>query len=336
MSQPHSPVPHTPPPLPPSFAAGPTLHPAPAQPSAGGPFNSSMGPAFPPAFEVPGPGRPEGRTRHGKGLSRAGVAWGVAAAAAVAYLSVVLMRPDLIARFNSGGASVAEIETLRGEVDGLRRDIASVRSQIDETASQQKVIVDRLAALGAPVAAPVPASDAATPPPALRLDSAPVNGPMSPRADAAASPSAVVPSAGAAKSIADAKVLNAKPALETGSVKPAPPAAPAATPAAASNEPPPFAAPVVTPAAKPSGVQIASGSSIDSLRLSWNLLSETHADKLKNLEPRYSLSVDNGAVVYNLVAGPVKSAADAKKMCKALAAKAIPCKVVDEFGGAAL
>ena len=45
---------------------------------------------------------------------------------------------------------------------------------------------------------------------------------------------------------------------------------------------------------------------------------------------------DNGAVVYNLMAGPVKSAADAKKMCKALAAKAIPCKVVDEFGGAAL
>jgi hypothetical protein len=249
--------------------------------------------------------------------------WGIAAAAAVAYLSVILMRPDLVARPNVGGASVAQFETLREEVDGLRRDLASVRSLVGDTASQQKVIVDRLAALGAPVAAPVPASDAMATSPALRLDSAPVN-------------SAVVPSAGAARSIADAKVLNAKPALETGSVKPAPQAAPAATPAAASDEPPPFAAPVVTPTAKPVGVQIASGSSIDSLRLSWNLLSETHADKLKNLEPRYSLSVDNGAVVYNLMAGPVKSAADAKKMCKALAAKAIPCKVVDEFGGAAL
>jgi hypothetical protein len=253
----------------------------------------------------------------------------------VAYLSVVLLRPDLVARVNSGGAAVAEIETLRGEVDGLRRDVASVRSLVDETASQQKVIFDRLTAMGAPMGAPVPASDPSAPPPALRLDSAPVNVPMSPRADAA--PSAVVPSAGAAKSIADAKVLNAKPGLETGSVKPVPPtAAPAAKPAAAPAEPPPFAAPVVTTAAKPVGVQIASGSSIDSLRLSWNLLSETHADKLKNLEPRYSLSVDNGAVVYNLMAGPVKSEADAKKMCKALSAKAIPCKVVGEFGGAAL
>jgi hypothetical protein len=256
----------------------------------------------------------------------------------VTYLSIIVMRPDLVARLNTGSASVAEIETLRGEVDGLRRDMASVRSLVGETVSQQKVIADRLAALGAPVTVPVSASDATMPSPALRLDSAPINGPISPRADASASPSAVVPSAGAAKSIADAKVLNAKPALETGSVKPTPPAvsAPAAVPAAAPSDPPPFAAPVVTPAAKPVGVQIASGSSIDSLRLSWNLMSETHADKFKNLEPRYSLSVDNGAVVYNLMAGPVKSAADAKKMCKALAAKAIPCKVVDEFGGAAL
>lgn len=321
MSQSHSPVPHTPPPLPPGFAAGPHLHPGRGQTH----FDGSMGSAFPPAFEMaPRDGRPVG-SGQGRGLSRGSVAWGLAAAAAVAYLSVILMRPDLVASFNMGGASVAEIETLRGEVDGLRRDVASVRSLVGETAAQQKVIVDRLATLGGPVAAPLPASASTTPSPALRLDSAPVN-------------SAVVPSAGAARSIADAKVLNAKPALETGSLKPPPQAAPApaATPIAASNEPPPFAAPVVTPTAKPVGVQIASGSSIDSLRLSWNLLSETHADKLKNLEPRYSLSVDNGAVVYNLLAGPVKSEADAKKMCKALAAKAIPCKVVDEFGGAAL
>lgn len=262
--------------------------------------------------------------------------WGIAAIAAVAYLSVVLLRPDLVARVDTRGPAVAELETLRGEVDGLRRDVADVRSMVSETASQQKVISERLATLGAPVAAPMPASDPAAPPPALRLDSAPVNGPFSPRADAGSS--SVAPSAAAEKSIADAKVLNAKPGIETGSVKPAPSTitAPPAKTAAAPAEPPPFAAPVVTPAAKPVGVQIASGSSIDSLRLSWNLLSETHADKLKNLEPRYSLSVDNGAVVYNLMAGPVKSAADAKKMCKALAAKAIPCKIVDEFGGAAL
>jgi hypothetical protein len=39
--------------------------------------------------------------------------------------------------------------------------------------------------------------------------------------------------------------------------------------------------------------------------------------------------------MYELVAGPVKSAADAKRLCKELAAKAITCKVGD-FAGEAL
>jgi len=341
MSQVPTSYPPAPPPLPPGFAAGPLPFPAPfhpgSEPNLDGPLNSSLGPAFE-AHEPRGDHLPHAPKR-GR-FSVGSAVWGLAAAAAVAYLSLVLLRPDLVARVQTPSPAVAEIETLRGEVDGLRRDVADVRSMINETASQQKVIFDRLATLGAPMAAPLPASasEPATPPPALRLDSAPVNAPISPRADAGAS-SAVTPSPAAAKSIAEAKVLNAKPALETGSVKPAPAAAPsptASTEAAAPAQPPPFTTPVVTPAAKPVGVQIASGSSIDSLRLSWTLLSETHADKLKNLEPRYSLSVDNGAVVYNLMAGPVKSAADAKKMCKSLAAKAVPCKVVDEFGGAAL
>lgn len=324
MSQPHHPSPHTPPPLPPGFAAGPGVPMPPPQPV------ERFEPMFEPAYEAPGRGRASRRSSLSLGAS----AWAFAAAAAVAYLSIVLLRPDLVARVDTTGPAVAEVESLRGEVDGLRRDVAEIRSAVSETASQQKVIFERLATLGAPVNGPIPAAQTDGAAPALRLDSVPVNGPLSPRAEAPAPAPAGAP----ANNVADAKVLNAKPGIETGSVKPAPPPAPApaAKPAAAAAEPPPFSAPVVTPAAKPVGVQIASGTSVDSLRLSWNLLSETHADKLKSLEPRYSLSVDNGAVVYNLMAGPVKSEAEAKKMCKALAAKAVPCKIVGEFGGAAL
>lgn len=339
MSQAHKPYPPAPPPLPSGFGADSLPNAAPMHASPGASFDTMFGPALEPAFEAYQPAHTHvPRARKRAGFSLGSALWGTAAAAAIAYLSLVLLRPDLLARIETAVPAVAEIETLRGEVDGLRRDVADVRSLMTDAASQQKLIFERLSALGAPVAQPVPASDTTAPPPALRLDSAPVNGPLSPRADAGASSTSVPPSPSAAKSIAEAKVLNAKPAMETGSVKPAPaPAvAPAASPAAAPAEAPPFAAPVVTPAAKPVGVQIASGSSIDSLRLSWNLLSETHADKLKNLEPRYSLSVDNGAVIYNLLAGPVKTTADARKMCKALAAKAVPCKVVNEFGGAAL
>lgn len=326
MSQaPHS-SPPMPPPLPPGFAAGPAAPMPP--PHAAARFDAPLEPAYQVPPPMVGP-----RKRRG-GMALGASAWVFAAAAAVAYLSVVVLRPDLIARVEPAQMSVAEIEELRGDVDGLRREVADIRSTVTEAASQQKVIFDRLAALGAPVSQAIPAAQPDGPPPALRLDSAPVNGPISPRADAAP----VAAAGAAAKTVADAKVINGKPALETGSVKPAPPVAPvpAAKPAAAPAEPPPFSAPVVTPAAKPVGVQIASGGSIDSLRLSWSLLSETHADKLKSLEPRYSLSVDNGSVVYNLMAGPVKSEAEAKKMCKALAAKAVPCKIVGEFGGAAL
>ena len=319
-----------PPPLPRGPAAGETgLAPSLDQANH---FDPLAPVAFTPEFEVapariaPGPSRSvqaPGR------VSVATLAWGLAATAAAAYLSVIVFRPDLVARVEPGGPAVAEIEALRGQMDDLRRDLAEVRSSMTETASQQKVIFDRLAEFE--TAKTMPASEPGGAGAGLRLEGVPVNGGLPPNAEA---PPATEP----APKVAEAKILNGKPALETGSVKPTPPAppAPAAKTAAAPAEPPPFSAPVVTPSAKPIGVQIASGSSIDSLRLSWSLLSETHADKLKSLEPRYSLSVDNGAVVYNLLAGPVKSEAEAKKMCKALAAKAVPCKVVGEFGGAAL
>ncbi len=324
------PFPPAPPPLPPGFAAGPMLSSAPAADTRARIEAALQAESLAPILERTPPARR-------RGISGSTVAWSLLATAAVAYLSVVVMRPDLVARMNETvpGQALAEVEALRGEVDGLRRDVSEMRATVAETGAQQKLLAERIAALSAPVAeAPMPATAPGRPPPALRLDSAPVNGPLSPRADAG--PLATPPATG---KIAQAKVLNApKPELETGSVRPDPAAkpAPAATPAAAPSEPPPFGPAVVKPAPNPVGVQIASGSSLESLRLSWSLLSETHADKLKSLEPRYSMSVENGGVVYNLMAGPVKSEADAKKMCKALAAKAIPCKVMSEFGGAAL
>jgi hypothetical protein len=323
----HTPSLPIPPPLPPGTAPGaagftPSLDPVErfdplAPPAFGADFDLAPARVAPPAAA-----KPRG------GISAGTALWGIAAAAAVAYLSVVLFRPDLVARVDQNGPAVAEIEALRGEMDTMRRDMSEIRSSLMETASQQKVLFEKIADLHS--AATVPAAQNDAPAPAVRIDGTPAAAALAPRAEA-------VPQSPAAK-MAEAKVLNAKPSMETGSVKPVPTAAPAtaAKSAAAAAEPPPFEAPVVTPSAQPVGVQIASGSSLDSLRLSWNLLSETHADKLKSLEPRYSLSVDNGAIVYNLLAGPVKSEADAKKMCKSLAAKAVPCKVVGEFGGASL
>lgn len=92
--------------------------------------------------------------------------------------------------------------------------------------------------------------------------------------------------------------------------------------------------PVVTAAAKTVGVQISSGASVDSLRLSWSLLADRHSDALRNLEARYVARGDVDSPTYDLIAGPIKSKSDAQRVCKALAAKNVPCKVGDFLGEA--
>jgi hypothetical protein len=91
----------------------------------------------------------------------------------------------------------------------------------------------------------------------------------------------------------------------------------------------------VSAAAKPVGIVIGNGPTVDSLRLTWSLLSERHAPNLGALQPRYTAGVDANGLTYDLVAGPVKSEAEAKKLCKDLAAKAIICRV-GEYAGEAL
>lgn len=93
-----------------------------------------------------------------------------------------------------------------------------------------------------------------------------------------------------------------------------------------------FSKAVVTPEVSPVGVQISSGASVDSLRLSWSLLSDRHSEALKNLEPRFVARGDEEAPTFDLIAGPIKSRTDALKVCKALAAKGVPCKVGDYVG----
>ncbi len=258
--------------------------------------------------------------------SRSGVSivWGLLGCLAVGYLGVVLTKPDLVPRIGvakTDATLVAEVEHLRGSLEALREEVAEVRSQVSETGAEQRALSDRLAALT--TSGTSAASDSGLPPAELRLDTAPVAGPPNGRSTADVLRTAPPP----AKKTADAKAAKAaaEKKIETGSVE-----------SAAATEPPPFGPAVVKSAENPVGVQIATGSSLDSLRLSWSLLSETHAPNLKNLEPRYSMSVDDSGLVYNLMAGPVKSADEAQKMCKALAAKAVPCKVVNDFGGAAL
>ncbi len=108
-------------------------------------------------------------------------------------------------------------------------------------------------------------------------------------------------------------------------------AASAAVAVAVPAETPAVAAPA---AAKPFAVQLASGGSVESLRLSWSVLSEQHGDALGALQPRYnrSASTAEAGPIFDLVAGPFKTAADARKACKTLASRGTDCKI-SNFGG---
>jgi len=116
-----------------------------------------------------------------------------------------------------------------------------------------------------------------------------------------------------------------------------PAAKPAATPAAAkptetgSIEPPKAAAPA-KPA--PVGVLLATGPSLDSLRLSWQILNDRHGASMKTLQPRYVVSGKPDERTYGLVAGPLETVADAKSVCKTMTDNGIACEVSQYRGNA--
>ena len=92
--------------------------------------------------------------------------------------------------------------------------------------------------------------------------------------------------------------------------------------------------PTIISRANAYGVQLASGPTVGTLRVSWNLLNERHKGVLKGLEPRYAPPADPTAEMA-LVAGPLATAEEAARVCSNLRAKRITCAVVS-FDGKAL
>jgi hypothetical protein len=91
---------------------------------------------------------------------------------------------------------------------------------------------------------------------------------------------------------------------------------------------------VVTRSAKPIGIRLTAGPSVDALRLSWSLMAERYGSDLSGLQPRYVMG-NTPAAPYALVAGPFTSDQDAQRVCGSLIAKGIPCSV-DTYVGNAL
>jgi hypothetical protein len=300
------------------------------------------------------PPRAKGRT-----LTPYVALWALLAGLALTYLALLATRPELLssqlgnAPTRSGAEThesqramsdtLAEVRSLRDSLGQVHNDLLDLKSEVAARAERESELNLRIAALeNSPrtVAEVTPRPAATTPQPvaAKSAERLPAKSGAKPTPEQKTAtppaPVALAPPAAKAAAKVPAKspipappvpVANPgpNPALETGSVKGA-----GATPFE-------FGPAVVTSSAKPVGLQLATGPSVDSLRLSWGLLAERHADSLKSLQPRYISGVDASGLTYDLVVGPVGSSVEAKRICKELTLKGTVCKVA-EFTGDAL
>jgi hypothetical protein len=261
------------------------------------------------------------------------VVWSMLGALGLGYLGVAIFEPnwlgDLTPADSRADRESAETEgvimKLSADVDGLRSsmaklqlDVASVRSDVaaqsrqsDMLGSQVTAIEDKMRASEPPVASAQPAAPTATDVASAAPDAT----------TAADEPQGPAP-----------KIINAAPKksdIVTGSVDKG---AHATKSKSAKSDVISFGAPVVKRELKPIGIQIASDSSLDALRLSWLQISEHQGSKLKKLSARYTTNGDPANPSYSLIAGPVKSKAEANRICKDLKAQDTPCSIGDFTG----
>jgi hypothetical protein len=227
------------------------------------------------------------------------------AALSLAYLTFVGMRPDLVAmwRQKPNDAQAAIVETQRhveralADLDPIKQGVGEMKMEVDNmrTGMQEAMERDRL------LLAKVETLERAAAQASEKVATAPAQPPAKKQAVAKAPD--VVPAAVASAAPKPAAV----PAIETGSIEQKKAAAP------------------VKPA--PVGVLLATGPSVDALRLSWSIINDRHGAAVKDLHPRYVVSGKADERTYGLVAGPLETVADAKAMCKTMTENGVACEV---------
>lgn len=284
---------------------------------------------------------PHDRPYNASSASRGYLAlWLVLAGLAIAYISALATRPDLVAAYlpdlrgESGESSLrgVDVATMRATITQLNEELAQAKTNVAAGEARMAMLTSRVAELeaaqnppaavaAAPAVAPAPAPVAEAPASIIARKFAD----SKPAADAAAvaeaKPAPVTPAV-----IAKAPVASAEH-IETGSI--------AATRTAAPAAPISFGPAVVKPASQPFGLQLGRASTPDALRITWGLITEQNAATLKGLSPHYTAASDAADASLNLIAGPIKTKAEAVKTCNALQAKGINCKVA-AFQGDAL
>lgn len=263
--------------------------------------------------------------------------WCMLAAMSLVYLGVLAAQPSHLgsgAHTAEAGddlnEAVAEVRTLRSTLDMFRNELIEMRAQVSNQTDVTSDLISRVATIESAPGTQQSTADAATV--INNTNDGDGSEPAAPAAGnqtrTAAVPAPVRKSARVA--------AREQRGVETGSLS---------SPATRAGSDITFGPPVVKQTAKDQGpppgtrnmigVEIATGPSVDSLRLSWTLLSERHADSFRALQPRYAATGEGPNQSYSLIVGPMPTADEARRLCEDLSLKATPCRV-SQFTGDAL
>lgn len=271
--------------------------------------------------------------------------WSMLGAFGLSYLGVAIFEPSWLGDLTPNSAHTererAETESavmkLTADVDGMKSsmtklqlDVSSVKSDVAAQGQQTQNLGTQLTALEdkirlgqTPVAAAAPTGQTGT--------------------DDVVASSLGAPSAVAttdAEQQPETRIINAASdkshSIVTGSVDKRPDAAKSKSKSAGASDGSISFGPAVVKraAAKPIGIEIASNSTVAGLRSSWSELAAQHHDKLRKLKARYTTNGDPVNPNFNLVAGPIRTKAEAERLCKDLQAQAVSCAVGDFTGNA--
>lgn len=279
--------------------------------------------------------------------------WMALAGLSLGYMALVATQPELIGEYTSSirlfetaadpaaDARVqAEMKSLRLSLAQAQLDIAKVKTELQGETEKAAALTTRLTAMEQQAAAkpaeaaPAPTAEAAAAAPARQAEAAPQQPevkriavvPQQVAAETASAKANTKPGAAeltatntAGSSTAD--LSDTHKGIETGSI----------------TAPTSFGPAIVkpAPAQKPVGLKLANSTSVDALRLTWGLITERNGNALRSLKPRYTSGGNPAAPSYDLIAGPVKNALEAKRLCKVLAANGVSCSV-GNFDGNAL
>jgi hypothetical protein len=274
-------------------------------------------------------------------LSQYVLIWMAVAGLSLAYLTYLGVRPDILAKRAEGGPNIerdlaaakrdmarafADLDPLRQSVGEIKMDVANLKSAAQEASYRDTILLERMSALESKAVKPQGVAQArdggrdatiapAAAPPAPKPDPRKSAAVKATKTEAAASPAAAPPAAAQKTSTPGNGAQKSADPIDTGSIE-------RAAKATAATKPPPV------------GVLLATGPSVDALRLNWSILTDRHADAVKNLQPRYIVSGKAQERTYGLVAGPVASTEQAKSLCLEMEKRGLACEVSPYRGNA--